>query len=50
MKYDFTTLMDRRGRDAIAVDMEEALRSGMLGIRDVKLRDGFPSFPCGLRI
>ena len=45
MKYDFTTLMDRRGRDAIAVDMEEALRSGMLGIRDVKLRDGFSVIP-----
>ena len=37
--------MDRRGRDAIAVDMEEALRSGMLGIRDVKLRDGFSVIP-----
>ncbi len=45
MKYDFTTIMDRRGKDALAVEVETALRSGMLGVREVAVRDGFSILP-----
>ena len=27
MKYDFTTIMDRKGKDAIALDVETALEA-----------------------
>ena len=30
MKYDFTSLMDRRGKDAIALEPERAMEAGML--------------------
>ena len=29
MKYDFTSIMDRRGKDAIAVDLPAMLRQGI---------------------
>ena len=45
MKYDFTSLMDRRGKDAIAVEAQEAIQSGRLGVRNVKIRDGFSILP-----
>ena len=45
MKYDFTTLMDRRGRDALAVDVDAALKTGMLGIQGVEIREGFSVIP-----
>ncbi len=37
MKYDFTTIMDRSGRDAVAVDM--------LPYRGVQVREGFSKIP-----
>lgn len=37
MKYDFTTIMDRRGKDAIAVDVVPTL--------PVKVREGFSVIP-----
>lgn len=41
MKYDFTTIMDRRGQDAIAVD---GLGDGT-GFSPARPRDGFDSIP-----
>ena len=37
MKYDFTTVMDRRGKDALAVDM--------IPFPDAEVRDGFDRIP-----
>lgn len=37
MKYNFTTIMDRSGKDAIAVDM--------IPYENVKIRDGFSKIP-----
>ena len=37
MKYDFTTIMDRRGWDALAVDN--------IPFPDVKIREGFDMIP-----
>lgn len=37
MKYDFTTIMDRSGHDAIAVDI--------IPIREVKVKEGFSKIP-----
>lgn len=45
MKYDFTTIMDRRGKDALAVELDAALHSGMLGVREVQQREGFSILP-----
>ena len=41
MKYDFTTIMDRKGKDAIALDVETALEGGMLGVENVEIKEGF---------
>lgn len=45
MKYDFTTIMDRNGRDALALDVATALRRGSLGVRDAHIREGFSVIP-----
>ena len=45
MKYDFTTIMDRNGRDALALDVAAALRRGSLGVRDAQIREGFSVIP-----
>ena len=45
MKYDFTTLMDRRGKDAIALEPEGAMEAGMLGVKGVKIKEGFSVIP-----
>ena len=45
MKYDFTTLMDRKGKDAIALEAEEAMEAGMLGVKGIKIREGFSVIP-----
>ena len=45
MKYDFTTIMDRSGRDALALDVATALRRGSLGVRDAQIREGFSVIP-----
>ena len=45
MKYDFTTIMDRKGKDAIALDVETALKGGMLGVENVKIKEGFSVIP-----
>ena len=46
MKYDFTTVYDRRGMDALAVD---ALGQPGGFARRASLRTAFPSSPCGSR-
>ncbi|WP_367925897.1 MalY/PatB family protein, partial [uncultured Ruthenibacterium sp.] len=45
MKYDFTSIMDRRGKDAVAMELDKGLASGMLGVKNVKIRDGFSLIP-----
>lgn len=45
MKYDFTTIMDRKGKDAIALDVETALEGGMLGVENVEIKEGFSVIP-----
>lgn len=37
MKYDFTTIMDRTGKDAIAVDM--------IPYKDIQIKEGFSKIP-----
>ena len=37
MKYDFTTIMDRTGKDAIAVDI--------IPFKNVQVREGFSRIP-----
>jgi len=37
MKYDFTTIMDRRGKDAMAVDR--------IPYKDVEIKEGFSRLP-----
>ena len=48
VQFDFTTVMDRQGKDALAVDVDAALRSGMLGVRDAQVRSGFSGLPMGV--
>ena len=45
MKYDFTTIMDRRGMDAIAVDGLEFLEADAR----TRLRMALTLSPCGWR-
>ena len=45
MTYDFTTLMDRKGKDAVALDVEQAISGGNLAHANVKIRDGFSVIP-----
>lgn len=40
MKYDFTSIIDRTGKDAIAVDL--------ILFPDASVQEGFSKFPCGL--
>ena len=44
MKYDFTTIMDRRGRDAMAVDLP-GNSSGKGFFSGAKIREGFDIIP-----
>lgn len=44
MKYDFTTVMDRRGKDALAVDAPGDGSGGGF-FADAKIRDGFDLIP-----
>ena len=37
MKYDFTTIMDRKGKDALAVDK--------IPYKDVTVQEGFSTIP-----
>ncbi|MDO4281076.1 MAG: aminotransferase class I/II-fold pyridoxal phosphate-dependent enzyme [Peptococcaceae bacterium] len=45
MTYDFTTLMDRQGKDALALDVDKIVPSGALGVAVEKIRDGFSPIP-----
>lgn len=45
MKYDFTSIMDRHGKDAIAVDAYESGRSAKGIIAETKIKDGFDLIP-----
>lgn len=44
MKYDFTSVIERRGRDAIAVDAVPGNMVSAVG-RDIKVREGFDIIP-----
>ena len=44
MKYDFTTVMDRLGKDAIAVDIPHSGNGGGF-FADARIRDGFSIVP-----
>lgn len=45
MTYDFTTLMDRKGKDAVALDVDQAISGGNLAHTNIKIRDGFSVIP-----
>lgn len=45
MKYDFTTVLDRKGKDALALEAETAMRTGMLKPRGVQIEAGFEPIP-----
>lgn len=45
MTYDFTSIIERSGRDALAVDMPAAERASGEGYFSVPLRDGFDAIP-----
>ena len=44
MKYDFTSIIDRKGKDALAIDALGMVMPRMHQKMDLML------FPCGLRI
>lgn len=44
MKYDFTSIIDRRGYDALAV---EGIGSKFWGNEPSAPREGFDAIPCG---
>ena len=44
MQYDFTTIMDRRGKDAIAVDAPAGNNTGN-DFSQVRIREGFDLIP-----
>lgn len=45
MKYDFESIIERHGRDALAVDMPAKQRELGEGYFSVPLRDGFEVIP-----
>ena len=45
MQYDFTTIMDRRGKDALAVDALEGNRTGNDFFVGAEVREGFDLIP-----
>lgn len=45
MTYDFETMIDRQGHDALAVDMPAAARESGEGYFGVPLKDGFDAIP-----
>ena len=50
MQYDFTTIMDRRGKDAIAVDAPAGKNTDHDFFAGAKIREGFDLIPCGWQI
>ena len=45
MTYDFTTIMDRKGKDALALELDQPITARMLGVSDVHIREGFSPIP-----
>ena len=45
MKYDFTTIWDRKGKDALALDIDRSIAEGMIGVADRRVREGFSVIP-----
>ena len=45
MKYDFTSIIDREGMDAMAVDSPLAARESGEGYFGVSLKEGFDAIP-----
>lgn len=45
MDYDFTSILDRKGWDALAVDVETGARIGFLNAKDLTIRPGFDVIP-----
>lgn len=45
MNYDFTTIMDRKGKDAIALEVDAALSESTPVVRQTKVEEGFSILP-----
>lgn len=45
MKYDFETIIERQGMDALAVDMPKQARDEMEGYFGIPLKEGFDAIP-----
>lgn len=45
MNYDFTTIMDRKGKDAIALEVDAALSESTPAVRQTKVEKGFSILP-----
>ena len=45
MKYDFESIIERHGQDALAVDMPAAARESGEGYFGVPIKDGFDAIP-----
>lgn len=45
MKYDFEAIIERRGKDALAVDMPEEARENGEGYFSVPIKEGFDAIP-----
>lgn len=45
MKYDFTSIIERTGKDALAVDMPTAARQSGEGYFSVPIKEGFDAIP-----
>ena len=45
MNYDFTTIMDRKGKDAIALEVDAALSESTPAVRQTKVEEGFSILP-----
>ncbi len=45
MKYDFTSIIERTGKDALAVDMPAAARESGKGYFSVPIKEGFDAIP-----
>lgn len=45
MQFNFTDVIDREGRDALALDAEAAIAMGSLGPRDAVIDEGFDVIP-----
>lgn len=45
MNYDFTTIMDRKGKDAIALEVDAALAGSTPAVQETEVEEGFSLLP-----